>query len=477
MGQLIFFHSILVSLILSMTARAETKHLMTPALEAQVEACQAEPLPGFAHDHGKLASCQSLDKKYRLTERYQNAYQLSIAASLLGDNQTEEKLAMYAKAINQLNEQLPLLRKCLIPKKTHDECRGMRRLPFFLPFANRSALLSNRASASSQKSDWAQAKADADLAVFLNPEHPAPWAVRGTALAGMRQFETAATSLSVALQLVKSPREAALYWNALGRVRYSARQYPEAMKAYNKALSSLRPDGTSSDLPLRFFAKVENNRGVTLRAMGRFSESMEALDHAAVLDPASPMIIVNQGRTHVGLLKFKLAKTYFDRALRLAPQDPNALFHRGMYLAFQKMPKSALQDFSKLENIAPRHTYGILWQYLLLRWIGEGNLADRKLQRFLSSEHNFYSWPTLLARFFQGQVTEEQLIQTLTSQKKTLPQIKKEQLCEAYFYLSWYFGISGAFDKASHYRGLATQQKTPRVQEYILAEIEAGNRP
>jgi TolB-like protein/cytochrome c-type biogenesis protein CcmH/NrfG len=127
----------------------------------------------------------------------------------------------------------------------------------------------------------------------------------------------ARTSLERALLIDDSLPEA---YASLGRVEALLKNHDVALAHYDKS-TSLNPS----------LVDVHIWRYLTLNELGRYSESMAALEQAAQLDPTAPAILHNLGFEESRRGDFDAARRHFEKLIDLEPDNP--LGYRGLAAA------------------------------------------------------------------------------------------------------------------------------------------------
>jgi tetratricopeptide (TPR) repeat protein len=122
-------------------------------------------------------------------------------------------------------------------------------------------------------------------------------------------------------------------WTELGHLRHVAREYDEALKAFENAFEAF-PD----------YAPAHRERAVTLLALKRDAEAGEALDRFLRRERGTPRIYQARGRIHVQLGEHARAVEAFTHALQ-EYQDVATLTSRGWSYLEIGATQPALADF------------------------------------------------------------------------------------------------------------------------------------
>jgi tetratricopeptide (TPR) repeat protein len=178
-----------------------------------------------------------------------------------------------------------------------------------------------------------------------------------------------------------APTEAT-YWYLLGRTKYKELDYEAAAKAFDHALS-LRPR----------YVEAENNRGLTLLALQKKGEAIEAFQHAidwqgsagtdaqpyfnlgttlieqnkpiegiaalnkaATLFQANPRIHEELGRAYLAQEDLASAQNEFETAIKLSPDISSLHFKLGQIYRREHMPDLAKREFAICEKLAGTHS-------------------------------------------------------------------------------------------------------------------------
>jgi len=158
--------------------------------------------------------------------------------------------------------------------------------------------------------------------------------------------------------------EAAYYY-------FGFRDYDKALAATNKAIA-LSPN----------FAPAYEIKGYTLRRMGRFDDSIAALEVAASLNPRTTYALQENAETLSGMLRYAEAENTIRRIRRIKPEDLNINFIEGL-IALRKDGDIQLA-LDKLSVIKGNNSGTARYYWYLLSIAGE---LDSALEFALSSKH------------------------------------------------------------------------------------------
>jgi Flp pilus assembly protein TadD len=180
-----------------------------------------------------------------------------------------------------------------------------------------------------------------DKAVQIKPDDPELWVNLGNALADMKRPAEAVLTYQHALEL--DPRN----WNAAyrrGVMFYESGRFEEALSWFNRC-AELR----SND------AQTLHLRAATLRALKRFEECLADNLQVHKLDPAHPLHCNNIGDALLWLRRREEALKWFDKALKLQPDDVDALCNKAVWFRQNHRLKEAAEVYERLRFLHPNN--------------------------------------------------------------------------------------------------------------------------
>ncbi len=195
-----------------------------------------------------------------------------------------------------------------------------------------------------------RALACADEALRLSPRLVAALAARAGALAASGRLEEARLAFSRALAVEPSDPAALLgaaelYVRRLG----PARDALETGLEY--ALRGVRAAQARRDRPLA--ARLELVAGIAENDLGRSHLGLPHLDRAAAALPDDPDAVYERGVALYELCRFEEAQRAFERALSLAPDDPWALHQLGLLAERRGDARRAESLLARARRLAP----------------------------------------------------------------------------------------------------------------------------
>jgi len=151
------------------------------------------------------------------------------------------------------------------------------------------------------------------------------------------QYEQSLDLFSRAIERAPSDPET---WNARGFVHGRQGRWIEAAKDFRHAVA---PDGTQS--------RYVNNLGVALLEGGETDEALVVLTQAVRLAPESPLPLVHRGLAHRRLGHLDDAMSDFSRAVELDPHHAVAYANRAVVYALRQEFDHATRDLDRAASL------------------------------------------------------------------------------------------------------------------------------
>lgn len=181
--------------------------------------------------------------------------------------------------------------------------------------------------------------ADLDAAVAADPQNAAIVRLRGTAYAGMKNFDKALADLKTAVKL--QPDNAPTHL-ALAIVLIEMKKYDEALAR----LDTVRALEPTSAVPLVQKARVH-------ALQSNFDTALETLDTAHSLDAGNIAVLLLRASVYQELKDSEKAMGDIDRVLQLRPGDPTAMRFRAILLAGSGKLDGAIDQLEELRRVNP----------------------------------------------------------------------------------------------------------------------------
>lgn len=233
-----------------------------------------------------------------------------------------------------------------------------------------------------------------DAAVAANPRDPAIRRALGVALARAGKPRGALAQFVAVLGLVPNDPEAAA--NAGLAARRCARE--EQVLPLVRAAAAANPG----------HPRLWQVLGLMHRALDDLDPAIEALDRAATLAPADPMIA--HGRARTVLEAGRPSSRLFDHALRLAPADTSVILGRGSALIAEGKWREAADDLRARLHRDPDWVEGHATLARLLWEMGARDEFTDSLELALAaSPANLLLWRELLSALMHADLYDRAL--------------------------------------------------------------------
>jgi len=198
-------------------------------------------------------------------------------------------------------------------------------------------------------------------AIALDPNFATAYAALAQHLMSMYWFDSNRLNLrSLAWENIQKSRaiddnSAFLYSAEAAYYYFGFRDYNKALEATNKAIT-LSPN----------FAPAYEIKGYTLRRMGRFDESINALDMAASLNPRATYALQENAETIVSLRRYQETEQYIHKIINIRPENTSISFIKAILLV--RRDSDIVQAIKELEanrndNSSTAHFY---WKLLAM---------------------------------------------------------------------------------------------------------------
>ncbi len=156
----------------------------------------------------------------------------------------------------------------------------------------------------------------------------------------------AATAATLAWEVSSDP-DAQMVVNyvqcELGWASLMAGDAPTAISAFTRAIKIVPED-----------QEAFNGRGVALRRLGNYDQSLHDLDRAIQIDPGQVDHYVQRGLTHLEMGNSQRSLADFVQATRLAPKDPTGYRHLGKLYTSLGDYEKAIEAYSHALSLEPR---------------------------------------------------------------------------------------------------------------------------
>lgn len=212
--------------------------------------------------------------------------------------------------------------------------------------------------------------------------------------------------------------------------------WDEAIRLYGQAIGA-------GDLSKENLAIVHYDRGIAYSRKGEVDKAIT--DYNAAIQVLPEYVEAYHGRATAYRDKELTEKAIadYDTAIRFAPDDAFAYENRGRAFLHVGKVDAAINDMAKAVSLAPTDSYAVLWLHLAHRSAKQDNSAEFS-QNVAKLDHA--EWPAPVLDLFLEK-TDPQAVQVAAAVAPD-PKKKREQTCEADFYVGAYELFRGASAEA-----------------------------
>lgn len=216
-------------------------------------------------------------------------------------------------------------------------------------------------------------------------------------------------------------------------------------------------------------AQLFYDRGVMYDSVGLMSLARLDFMRALRLQPDMADAYNFIGIHHTLSGEFDLAYEAFDSALELAPDHEYAYLNRGIAFYYADRTELAIADLEQFQQLKPEDTYRTLWLYLADLQLSADEAHARLAYNLTKLDTS--DWAANIAFFFNGQLTEQQLLDSVLEDLSTPKQLA-ERLCEVYFYLAKWYASKQQPEQALEYYKKVLSTNVFEFVEHRYARLE-----
>ncbi len=197
--------------------------------------------------------------------------------------------------------------------------------------------------------------------------------------------------------------EASLYPFNMAYMRYKSQEYEEAIEYFNEALEKGSTDisiynylGNSYDVVGKYEESIDAhtryiegnpedyvgfyNRGLVYYHMKDYLKAINDFEQSAVIEDSDPDIYLKLAQCHRGLEQNEQAKSYFDEAISMNPENAEYFDARASFYASIEEYEKAIEDSQKSLQLYPEDCNVYM---LISKWydaLGDDNKAKSARQ-------------------------------------------------------------------------------------------------
>jgi lipoprotein NlpI len=229
-------------------------------------------------------------------------------------------------------------------------------------------------------------------------------------------------------------------------------------------------ESNDSDRTIRGCTRVLQDRGESARnrATAYYNRGLAYLekdDPDRALADFNEAIRLNPKNDYYVVRCEAYAIADYNEAVRLEPKNSRGYALRGIGYLFAGSLDKALSDLNQASELDPKDTFAALWLDIVSR---RNKLPSRLAEAVAKLDMTV--WPGPVVRLFLGQLTPAAV---LAAADDANPVKKKNQLCEANFFLGELALLQGANEEATRLFRLAANECPRYYYEWDDAHAEA----
>jgi len=202
-------------------------------------------------------------------------------------------------------------------------------------------------------------------------------------------------------------------------------------------------------------------RGIIYDRMGLTAHSRYDFTQSINTDPTFPDAYNSFGIYLLLAQSYDEAFDAFDSAIELSEQMHYSYLHRAAGLYQVKRYSLASRDINRFYELDKTDPYRILWRYIIDSKIDATTALLNLEKERVASGDNRYAWT--LIDVIAGRLSEKEFFELVGRNVKSNKEMA-QRLCEAYFYLGYWYKYAGNLEQAIYYFKLTT---TTNIHEFI----------
>ena len=208
------------------------------------------------------------------------------------------------------------------------------------------------------------------------------------------------------------------------------------------------------------------NRGNAYRTRGIYEDAIADYEAAILLKPDHPVAYNARGIAYDGQGLYDRAIADYNTAIDLRPEYAPAYYNRGNAQFYLARFDLAARDYEALLRTNPSDIYRVIWLYLARERAGENGMVEMV---GYAERIDVSRWPGPVIKLFLGQAGPREVMESL---KGLSGDKRREQQCEALFYLGQYYMIEGNAEAAVSLFRRTLDTGVTKFNEYIGAKAE-----
>ena len=222
-------------------------------------------------------------------------------------------------------------------------------------------------------------------------------------------------------------------------------------------------------------ARLLYERGLIYDRMGLGAHSRYDLNQSINADPSFAPAYNMLGLYLLLSQSYDEAFEAFDSAIELSDGIESSYLHRAIGLYQIRRYSLASNDIEKFYDFDNNDPYRILWRYIIESKVDQQSALINLKNVQQADRDNRFAWS--IVDVIAGRTTEKQFFSAISGDISTNDELA-QRLCEAYFYLGYWYEISGDITRSIHYFKAVTATSVHDFIEYkyalmALASIQA----
>jgi len=306
------------------------------------------------------------------------------------------------------------------------------------------------AAAYSDKGDFERAIADYTTFIQLYPKNMFAYYCRGAAYHNMHDCDRAIADYTETILL--NPQHLHAYRDR-GAAYSQSGYHDHAIADYDRAIQLSPAD-----------ARIYVGRGMAYYRKGDLDRAFSDSEQALRLDPKQDSAFGLRATVYKTKGEVDRAVADYDRLIELDPKNPRAYRSRAIAHVQAGSISKSLADLDRSIELDPRDAYSALWHEVVAK---RSNVSSRLAA--VAGELDLSKWPAPIIHLFLGEMSPEAV---LAAAGDANGEKKREQICEANFYLGELALLRGAREEARPLLLLATAECPKGFVERQAADAE-----
>jgi lipoprotein NlpI len=220
------------------------------------------------------------------------------------------------------------------------------------------------------------------------------------------------------------------------------------------------------------------SRGAARLYKGEFRTAVDDYNQALELDAKNATTYRLRGDSELCSDQYKTAISDYGRALSLDPKDERSYFGRAVSEEAEDSLNSALSDFvccDRLAEDSDTHTAAHLAIWVVRSLQGQSKQASEELSAHFSnlSSDKDPGWFKAIGDFILDTTNETDLLTAAVSSNGT---IRKERLCDSYYYIGVKCLLTADQVRAVGYFGKCLSTEATYRSSYVLAKAKLAKK-